>query len=941
MKRIVSVVLVIAVICMSLFSVSADDVTEQTPLQNTATDESGVEAQGGAEVEPDDQSNGEVGDEIEYDAINYLEYIDGYKATNSEDIVLSEAEALVSRGGELILDVAIPTDSWYNLEITYKATESDTGEISFALLVDGKLPFSEADQFILPRRYTDGGEIRQDGIGNEFTPLQVELYETQTRCLSSYSTFSTEESRFFFGAGEHQIKLLDFGAEVIIQKVRLVGITELSSYSDTASGYDKYSKYNGGEILIEGESACYKSQSDLVAKSDSTTPAVYPNDPFKQKVNYIGSNWSGTGEELVWKIDVKESGLYKLSFHYRQSYILNGNSYRRLKIDGVTPFSEAGMIAFPYGSGWQSYTFADENGVPYLIYLDAGEHELSLDVTLGPLATFCTGLEDIVYELGEWYRRIVMITGEKPDSNRDYNLFSQIPDMEKGFQDLVARIEALVESYEKLTGERGGSTVSILNGMKNALNSMLKYKYKAQNYKASYYSNYSSVSATLYELMSMPLDIDTTVLSAPEGELQKGKVGFFKSVGYSAQRFLASFIVNYNNISGESETDESLVLWINWGRDQAQALNSLIQSNFVPENNIGVSVKITNASLVQGILSGNAPDCVLQHGRSEPVNLAMRGAAYDLSKFSDFNEVITRFAEGATVPYEYNGGVYALPDTQSFMMMFIRTDIFEQMGLEIPETWEEFISVMKTLSGNNLETGVTTGFNMFLAQHGGNLYNEELNATDLLSTSAITAFEFYTDFFTKYGCPKSYNFYNRFRTGLMPMGIQDYGMYATLKATAPEINDRWTMVPVPEITLADGSQNRYSCGGGTACMILGDSPNADAAWKFLKWWTSDETQLSYDQSLESVLGIAGRIATSNINAASRLVWDGDCFDNLYEQWGSVKEFNEVPGSYYTTRVIEQAYWNVVENNENPKDMLYRWSSVADNEIARKIKQYQE
>lgn len=915
MKRIVSLALAIAIMASAAVCASAESVGAPAAKPKAVT------------------ASGDI--------ISYLDYTGEYRETKAQDAVLFEGDTTVSRGGRLDLSVNITADSWYNLEITYKATERDTGEISFSVLIDGALPFAEADRFSLPRRYVDDGDVRKDGLGNEFTPLQLEVFDAQTRRISCYSTFSTAESRFFFTAGAHTLTLCELGAEVIIEKVSLVGIEKTPSYKEASAAYGEYKEYGGKEILVEGESASFKSGADLVAKSDSTTPAVYPNDPFVQRVNYIGSNWSQTGEELVWKIKVAESGLYRLSFHYRQSYILNGNSYRRLKIDGATPFAEAGMIAFPYGSGWQSYTFEDKDGAPYLIYLAEGEHELSLDVTLGPLADFCTKLEDIVYELGEWYRRIVMITGENPDSNRDYNLFMQIPDMEKGFEDLIERIEALVDTYEELTGERGGSTVSILNGMRNALSSMLKNKYKAQTYKASYYSNYSSVSATLYELMSMPLDIDTTVLSAPKAQLIKGDTTFFERAGYGIKRFAASFLVDYNDISGGSDTAESVLLWINWGRDQAQALNALIQSDFVPQKKIGVNVKITNASLVQGMLSGNAPDCVLQHGRTEPVNLAMRKAAYNLKDFADYDEVITRFAEGATVPYQYKGGVYGLPDTQSFMMMFIRTDIFEQMGLEVPKTWDEFISVMKILSGNNLETGVATGFNMFLAQHGGNLYNKDLNATDLLSTSAITAFEFYTDFFTKYGCPKSYNFYNRFRTGLMPMGIQDYSMYATLKATAPEINDRWTMVPVPAMTFADGTKSGFSSGGGTACMILGGSDNADAAWEFLKWWTSEETQLSYVQSLESVLGVAGRIATSNVKAASRLTWDGDCLENLNEQWKNVKEYNEVPGSYYTARAIEQAYWNVVEAGENPKDMLYRWSDVADNEIARKIKQYEE
>ena len=59
----------------------------------------------------------------------------------------------------------------------------------------------------------------------------------------------------------------------------------------------------------------------------------------------------------------------------------------------------------------------------------------------------------------------------------------------------------------------------------------------------------------------------------------------------------------------------------------------------------------------------------------------MRGALYDLTQFSDYEEVITRFADGAEIPYKYKNGVYALPDTQSFYLMFYRKDIFEKLDL--------------------------------------------------------------------------------------------------------------------------------------------------------------------------------------------------------------------------------------------------------------------
>lgn len=49
------------------------------------------------------------------------------------------------------------------------------------------------------------------------------------------------------------------------------------------------------------------------------------------------------------------------------------------------------------------------------------------------------------------------------------------------------------------------------------------------------------------------------------------------------------------------------------------------------------------------------------------MNLAMRGILVDLSRFEDFPAVCDRFMPGATVPYEYQGGCYALPDTPEFL----------------------------------------------------------------------------------------------------------------------------------------------------------------------------------------------------------------------------------------------------------------------------------
>lgn len=129
---------------------------------------------------------------------------------------------------------------------------------------------------------------------------------------------------------------------------------------------------------------------------------------------------------------------------------------------------------------------------------------------------------------------------------------------------------------------------------------------------------------------------------------------------------------------------------MNSGRDQANVLNAMINDMFIPETNIGVSLKITSASVIQAYLSGNAPDVSIMLGRGQPVNLALRGALYDLTEFSDFSKAKAEFQNTALVPYTLNGAVYALPDSQKFYMMFCRKDILRELGIEIPKTWDDF-----------------------------------------------------------------------------------------------------------------------------------------------------------------------------------------------------------------------------------------------------------
>ena len=163
---------------------------------------------------------------------------------------------------------------------------------------------------------------------------------------------------------------------------------------------------------------------------------------------------------------VPEDGYYRIGATYRQNTVVNGVSYRSLRIDGEIPFAEADRWAFPYESDWTYTDFADNGGEPYKLYLTAGEHELSLSVCIGSMAIFRTDLENLVDRIGDLYIQIHMITGEFPDANRSYELFRQIPGFNETLEDMVERLETLAQRIDEMSGERSGNLVASINNMR-------------------------------------------------------------------------------------------------------------------------------------------------------------------------------------------------------------------------------------------------------------------------------------------------------------------------------------------------------------------------------------------------------------------------------------------------------------------------------------------
>ena len=155
----------------------------------------------------------------------------------------------------------------------------------------------------------------------------------------------------------------------------------------------------------------------------------------------------------------------------------------------------------------------------------------------------------------------------------------------------------------------------------------------------------------------------------------------------------------------------------------------MIDEDFTPDTGLKVNVNVIPSGalgtgqsvLLLSLAAGQAPDVSFGTPAGTPVELRS-GGVYNLNQFPDYNEVIKRFRPGALIPFKYKGGDYALPETQSFQMMFYRKDILQQFNIQVPETWEDVIKILPTLQQYGMNFYYAGGFTPFLYQYGGEYY---------------------------------------------------------------------------------------------------------------------------------------------------------------------------------------------------------------------------
>lgn len=847
-----------------------------------------------------------------------------------------------AKGENVVFTVDVPKTGMYGVELKYFPLAEAASQYLFALAVDGAAPFTEANSCVLSRVYKNN-PIVQDEKGDDLRPQSKQTPEWRTQFLFDqtgvYGTLY-----FYLEKGQHDISLTFDGTPLLLESLTLKQEDYLMSYQDYISVYKQQGFKDVANVLelFQAEHYLQQSSSQLWPVADKSSSLTQPFSYNNIKINYGGgSQWKTPGQWISWEIVVPEDGFYNLGIKYRQNYLDGLFSSRKIYIDGEVPFKELSNVRFNYTSNWKNLVLGDDSGA-YSIFLKKGPHTITMENVIGDLTSTMSVLQTVIANLNQLYLSIVMITSADPDPYRDYYLNKQLPNLPNDLRATAQLLFAEAKRLEEVVGSKGAENAyfeDVAYNLESYADNItdLTYKSRLTNLK----NDINGLSAKLTVYQEQALDIDYFALFSADKKLPKTTMNVWEWMVYQVKSFFASF---NGQDSRKLASDKSIRVWVSTGIDQYEIIKNIITDEFSSKYGIEVNLELAQGSLINALAAGTGPDVMLGVGSDTVVNLALRGAVVDLSQFDGYFDVLSQYVPGCEIPFTLEGRYYGMPNTNGCSVMFVRTDIFQNMGLKVPETWDDMYDVAQVLQRYNMTLGSAPSFANLLYQKGGSYFefDEKGTPTKVLFDQdvAIEALVQHAEFFTKYGFPVSYDFSNRFRTGEMPIGIADYGVYVTLKYTAPEISGLWAMYPMPGTRYPDGSiDSTQMDNSGNGVIMLSDAKNKASAWEFIKWWSDASIQTRYANDVEACLGISARYSTANLTTLRALGWTTKELAILENQFSKLKFIPIVPGNYYVSRGLNNSTRGVIDRKENARELLTEWTIKINEEILRKRNEF--
>lgn len=872
----------------------------------------------------------------------------------------SETAAYLQKAGELGIEAQKGSDE-KGTYIEYSYPEFWTGEISSYLNEELKLRF-----------------MTTDISNNELRPSAVQVPVWSDYAIRDIDGIYADPFEFVFEKGENTITLTGINEPMAISSITLAKPTDRLTYQEYIS---KYASAQPGTDLvkIEGEYVSSLSSNTVYPIENRSDAAMSPSDVTRTVLNQIGGEkWETPGKAISYSFSVSSAGLYDIVARFKQDLLDGMFVCRNLYIyseglapgedgyyDGI-PFEEATAIRFGYTEQWKTTVMngglKDENGndINYQFYFKAGvKYTIKFEVTLGSMGELLQEATDILNHINDDYLNILKLTGTTPDQYRDYGFYRVMPQTCK---DLIVQSRRLNEmnTYFKEVAGQASTVTAVLDQISMLLNKMGTDEDNIAVNLSNLKAYIGTLGTFLTEVKNQPLDFDYIQIQGAGQPLPKASANFFVAFWHEMKSFFASFFRDYNSLGAMAESDKegsaSIEAWLALGRDQAQVVRNMCTNRFTANTGIAVDLKlVAGGTLLPSILSGSGPDVYLGLSATDVINYAIRGALIPIENQEGFAQVTTSFTDAAMlvlgIEDKYNVmHYYGLPETQTFEMMFVRVDVLAKLGIDIPKTWDDIYAALPILEANNMEVGVPLDYGSelyqvqyctFLYQNDGDLFADGGMRINLDSSKGLEAFNQLTELYTMHSFPYSFEASNRFRTGEMPIVLNDYvGLYNKLKVFATEIDGLWTFLPIPGTKDENGNINNRVISTVGADVLITGCDDIESSWKFISWYTSAETQAEYATEMVAIIGDSAKQATANKDALALMPWTPAEYEQIMLQFNNLAAIPNYPGYYILYRYTEFAFLAAYGKDANPVTELLSYINTINKEISRKRKEFE-
>lgn len=875
---------------------------------------------------------------------------DAKETSETRDYEKSDKVLDLTTGNTITLQIEVPEDGQYVMNFDYLSYDESILPINLGLKVDGSYPFYECRTLEFETTWEPDPEPSYDRYDNQVVTVPNKVIQWESKYLMDSSYRHSSPLKLELTKGNHEIELEVKEGTFLLGNLTLEAPTEVEAYT----GSEKAEGSALIELQGEGYSRTNSSSVHGIAEYDTS---LDPYETTDTVLNTIDSDSFGTaGQQISYDFTVEEAGYYYIAMNYRQSDKTDFPVFLDVAIDGEIPNTAFQSYGMAYTTKYKTTTLSDEDGNYLSVYLEKGTHTISYTISMDEICYIMEALDEVMSDVNDLALEITKVAGTNSDKYRDLKLSRYIPNLEKNLYGYADRLSELEQSA--LQWSNSSKNVAVMSSMliaaeqlRSLANNPDEIPYRVGELSTSQNSVNHYLATTIDNLIENGIAIDRIWLYQEDSKLPS-KPGIIKSCIMNIGRFIASFT---DQAYSTSNTDpEHLQVWVNRSSQYVQIMQKMIDEYFTPETGIEVDISIMpdQYKLVLSNSSGDAPDVATGINYTIPYELGIRGALVDMTQFEDFKEAAEPYESGFFMTGTIGDGIYSMPETMDFWVLFYRTDVLEKLGLEVPDTMDDVIDMLPELQMRGLNFYYPTagmlqmrnfhGTTPIIMQNGGSLYYSTASAgTALGSEESVNGFTELTDLFTIYNLPVNIdNFYQHFRNGDLPIGIADYAAYNLLSNAAPELSNSWEISVIPGTVQEDGTIDRSVCGCAESSVIFkSDSEREAKAWEFIKWWSSTDVQAEFGQTLQITYGDEYLWPTANMEAFEQLPIESSAREVISETAKNVVDIARVPGTYLLEREMSNTFNDITVNGGNEQTRIDKAVKSINREFERKLEEF--